>query len=51
MSKREEDKIMIQILCNMKDKELQKELWRKADTIKTLDEVLGAIRASEAATE
>ena len=46
---REEDEILTQILCNMKDKELQKELWRKEESVKTLDEVLGAIRASEAA--
>ena len=46
-----EDKIMTQILCTMWDKELQKELWRKEESFKTLDQVLGAIRASEAATE
>ena len=48
---REEDEILIQILCNVKDKELQKELWTKEETVKTLNEVLGAIRASEAAAE
>ena len=43
----EEDEIKTQILCNMK----HKELWRKNVSIKTLDEVLGAIRVSEAAIE
>ena len=33
----------------MKEKELQKELWRKSDEFNNLDKVLGAIRASEAA--
>lgn len=35
----------------MKDKELQKDLWRKDESIKILDDILGAIRASEANTE
>ena len=35
----------------MKDKDLQKELWRKGESIKTLDEVLGVIRASETVIE
>ena len=48
---REEDEILTQILCKMKDKELQKELWRKSEEYNTLDKVLGAIRASEAAAE
>ena len=39
------------ILCNMKDKELQKKLWRNDNTINTCDEVLGVIRDSEASTQ
>ena len=48
---REEDEIMTQLLCNMRDKDLQKELWRKEEAFNTLEKVLGAIRASEAATK
>ena len=46
---REEDEIITQILCRMKDKDLQKELWMKSDEYKSLDKVLATIRASEAA--
>ena len=35
----------------MKDKDLKRELWRKEDPITTLDKVLGAISASEAAID
>ena len=48
---KEEDVIFTQILCNMKDKELQKELRWKEETVKTLDEVMGARRANGVAAE
>ena len=48
---REEDEIKERVLLGMKDRDLQCELWRKSEIYKTLDDVLGAIRASEAATE
>ena len=35
----------------MRDKDLQRELWRKSTDFDTLEKVLGAIRASEAAAE
>ena len=35
----------------MRYNDLQNELWRNNRDIKTLDEILGAIRASKAATE
>ena len=35
----------------MRDKKLQKELWSKNESIKTLDNILGIIRASEAASD
>ena len=48
---RETDEIKIQILCNMKNKDLQKELWRKHKDYNTLEEIVDAIRASEAAED
>ena len=48
---REEDKIIIQILCKMKDKTLQKKLWAENDHHEDLPKVLATIRASEAADE
>ena len=43
---REEDEIKTQNLCNMKDKDLQKDLWMKSDTIKTHDDILGRVSCS-----
>ena len=48
---REEDEILTLILCNMTDKDLHRKLWRKSEAFDTLDKVLGAIRASEPASE
>ena len=47
-SSREEDEIKTQILCKMKDKELQRELWREDKAINSLEDVLRIIRAGEA---
>ena len=47
----EEDEIFTQILCKMKDKDLQKELWRKDSINNNLHKVLGAIPVSEVASE
>ena len=47
----EEDEIFTQILCKMKDTDLQKELWKKDNIYNNLGKVLGAIRASEVASE
>ena len=46
---REEDEIITQILCRMKDKDLQKDLWAKNEEHEDLAKVLATIRASEAA--
>ena len=35
----------------MRDKDLQRELWRKSDEFNTLEKVLNVIRASEAAAQ
>ena len=48
---REEDEIMTQILCRMKDKDLQKDLWMRNKEFESLDKVLATIRASEAARD
>ena len=44
---REEDEILDLVLGNMKDKNLQKEIWRKGVEFDTLEKVLNVIRASE----
>ena len=49
--RREEDEKLTHVLCNMRDKDLQKELWRKEESLDTLRKVLGAIRTSKAAIE
>merc|ERR1712082_65569 len=46
---REEDEIIIQILCKMRDKDLQKKLWSENEHHEDLPKILAAIRASEAA--
>ena len=46
-----EDEILTLILCNMRDKDFQRELRRKSLDFDTNEKVLGAIRASEAAAE
>ena len=48
---RETDEIKTQILCNMKNKDLLKELWRRNKDYNTLEEIVDAIRASEAAED
>ena len=45
----QEEEIIIQILCRMKDKDLQKDLWTKHEEHEDLAKVLATIRASEAA--
>ena len=49
-SNREEDEIFDLIIGNMRDKELQREIWRKGAEFDSLEKVLNAIRASEGAT-
>ena len=44
---REEDEILDLVLGSMKDKTLQKEIWRKGVEYDTLEKVLNVIRASE----
>ena len=47
-SNREEDEIRTEILCNMKDKEIQRELWREDKAVNSLEDVLKIIRAGKA---
>ena len=45
---REEDEIKTQILCKMRDNEIQRELWREDKEVKNLEDVLWIIRLGEA---
>ena len=47
-SNREEDEIRTEILCNMKDKEIQRELWREDKAVNSLENVLRILWAGEA---
>ena len=44
----EEDMIQDVIMCNMRDKDTQKELWKLENKDKDLEEILTTIRANEA---
>ena len=48
-SNHEEDEIFDLIVGNMRDKDLQREIWRKGAEFDTLEKVLNGIRASEGA--
>ena len=41
---REEDEIKVLIMCKMRDKEIQRELWKEFSKDKDLDEMLIHIR-------
>ena len=48
LSNRQADEIRTQILCKMKNKEIQRELWREDKAVSSLEDVLRIIRAGKA---